>query len=140
MDFSTISGVTDYTNSLASATNTDKLTDKVKNAQSDEELLDACKEFETYLWEQVVKSMKNTTTLLGGDSSNSQIVDYFMDTAITDVSEKLTEQNLGPGSLAQQMYEQMKRTSRMDAKTLFEQAGKQQEELDAAQEESGTKL
>ena len=31
------------------------------SAKSDEEMLDACKEFESYLWEQVLKSMKSAS-------------------------------------------------------------------------------
>lgn len=106
-----ISGMTDYVSKVASGKNTSELTNKVNSAQTDEELMEACKEFETYLWEQVVKSMKSTANLFGEeeDGSNSQMVDYFMDTAITEISEQMTEKSLGPNSLAQQMYEQMKR-------------------------------
>lgn len=106
-----ISGMTDYVSKVASGKNTSELTNKVNSAQTDEELMKACKEFETYLWEQVVKSMKSTANLFGEeeDGSNSQMVDYFMDTAITEISEQMTEKSLGPNSLAQQMYEQMKR-------------------------------
>ena len=106
-----ISGMTDYVSKVASGKNTSELTNKVNSAQTDEELMEACKEFETYLWEQVVKSMKSTANLFGEeeDGSNSQMVDYFMATAITEISEQMTEKSLGPNSLAPQMYEQMKR-------------------------------
>ena len=127
MDFSDISNLTNYAGSMATDTNSSVLSNKVNNAQTDEELMDACKEFEVYLWEQVVKSMKETTSLFGEDSSNSQMVDYFMDTAITEMAEQLTEQTKGPGSLAQQMYEQMKRNNVISAETLMEQM-KQSEE------------
>lgn len=121
MDFSDISNLTNYAGSMATNTNSSVLSNKVNNARTDEELMDACKEFEVYLWEQVVKSMKETTNLFGEDSSNSQMVDYFMDTAITEMAEQLTEQTKGPGSLAQQMYEQMKRNNVISAETLMEQ-------------------
>ena len=60
MDITNISAMTEYTSSLAAAQNTDKLKSSAKAAQTDEEMMDACKEFETYLWEQVIKSMKKS--------------------------------------------------------------------------------
>ena len=112
MDMLNINSITDYASRIASDTNYGKLTDKAKNASDDKELMDACKEFENYLWEQVLKSMKSTVNFTGTeDSSASQTVEYFMDTAVSDVAKKLTDSNMGPNSLAQQMYEQMKRNT-----------------------------
>ena len=73
---------------------------------SDEELMDVCKEFETYFVEMVMKevekSMKSET-----DSSSSQYVDLYKDQVRTQLAETFCEQtDLG---FAQQMYEQMKR-------------------------------
>ena len=110
MDIGNISNLTDYTASLASAQNAQKLSSNAQAAQSDEEMLDACKEFETYLWEQVIKSMKSASEVFS-DSEKSPQVDYFMDTAITKTAEQMTEQSLGSNSLAMQMFEQMKRNS-----------------------------
>lgn len=110
MDFGNISNLTDYSASLASTQNAQKLGDSAKAAQSDEEMLDACKAFETYLWEQVIKSMKSASEVFS-DGEKSPQVDYFMDTAITKTAEQMTDQNLGSNSLAMQMFEQMKRNS-----------------------------
>ena len=110
MDMGSISNLTDYTASLASARNAQKLSGNAQAAQSDEEMLDACKEFETYLWEQVIKSMKSASEVFS-DGEKSPQVDYFMDTAITKTAEQMTEQSLGSNSLAMQMYEQMKRNA-----------------------------
>lgn len=122
MDMLNINSITDYASRVASDTNTQKLTDKAKNAGSDEELMDACKEFENYLWEQVLKSMKSTVNFAGTEgSSQAQTVEYFMDSAISDVATKLTDQNLGPNSLATKMYEQMKRTNTIDVETLLKE-------------------
>ena len=110
MDFSAgITGYTDYASQLATKATSQQMTDKAKSAQTDDELLEACKEFESYLWEQVIKSMKSTISITGEDSSSSQMTDMFMDTAISDVAKELTNQSLGSNSLAMQMYEQMKR-------------------------------
>ncbi|MBO6208559.1 MAG: hypothetical protein J6O73_16755 [Lachnospiraceae bacterium] len=110
MDFGNISNLTDYTASMASAQNAQKLSSNAQAAKTDEEMLDACKEFETYLWEQVIKSMKSASEVFS-DGEKSPQVDYFMDTAITKTAEQMTEQSLGSNSLAMQMYEQMKRNS-----------------------------
>jgi flagellar protein FlgJ len=77
--------------------------------KSDEELMEVCKEFESYLLEQVFKEMEKTSSIFGDDedSSSSQMVDYFKDTTIAELASESTEQNsLG---LAQTLYEQMKR-------------------------------
>ena len=72
---------------------------------TDDELMDACKEFEAYFMEQVMKEMIKTTKLDGEDESSNTMVDYFKDTAIADLAKESTEQNsLG---LAQMLYEQM---------------------------------
>lgn len=122
MDIAGIGGYKDYASQLASRVDSQEMTNKAKNAQTDEELLEACKEFENYLWEQVIKSMKATVNITGeDDSSSSKMVDTFMDTAISDFAKSLTDQNLGPNSLAMQMYEQMKRNQTIDVETLLAQ-------------------
>ncbi len=126
MDITNISAMNEYTRSLASAQNTDKLRSDAKSAQTDEEMLNACKEFETYLWEQVIKSMKKSSEVFSGEKQD-QTVDYFMDSVITDTARKMTEQTMGSNSLAMQMYEQMKRNA----------GGLTLEEIEAKQAASG---
>ena len=97
-------------NSVASsaADSTDK-TEEEKKAQSDQ-LMGACKQFESYLWEQVYKEMKKTSITFGDDSSSDygmNMVNLFMDSTIEEISsESVTE---GPNSLAQSLYDQLKR-------------------------------
>ncbi|MBR6256200.1 MAG: hypothetical protein IKR23_02375 [Lachnospiraceae bacterium] len=126
MDITNISAMTDYASSLASAQNTDKLKSNAKSAQTDDEMLNACKEFETYLWEQVIKSMKKSAEVFS-DGEEDQTVGYFMDTAITETARQMTEQTMGSNSLAMQMYEQMKRNA----------GGLTLEEIEAKQAASG---
>ncbi len=78
---------------------------------SSEKLMTACKQFEAYLWEQVYKEMKKSSTTFGDDSSSNDygmgMVNLFMDNAIEKVSsESVTS---GPNSLAQTLYDQLKR-------------------------------
>ena len=118
MDIGNISNLTDYSASLASAQNAQKLSGNAQAAKTDDEMLDACKEFETYLWEQVIKSMKSASEVFSDGEKNQQ-VDYFMDTAITKTAEQMTEQSLGSNSLAMQMYEQMKRNSGLTVEEIL---------------------
>lgn len=121
MDTLNINSLTNYASNLAASSATEEMKNKASSAQTDEELMEACKQFESYLWEQVVKSMKSTVNIMGEseDSANSQMTDYFMDGAISDVASSLTESNMGANSLAQQMYDQMKRYNTIDVEALL---------------------
>ncbi len=78
------------------------------NNATDDELMDACKEFETYFTEQVFKAMEKMIPESESTSaSNSQLKDYYKEQIIKEYAEASTEgQGLG---IAQMMYEQMKR-------------------------------
>lgn len=75
---------------------------------SDDELLDACKEFEAYFLEQMFKEMMKTIPESEeGSSYTSSLMDYYKDNMVQEIASSSTEQNsLG---LAQMLYEQMKR-------------------------------
>lgn len=111
MDLSSLSNY--YTSianqTSASANSISSLTDEEMKEKSDDELMEVCKEFESYLLEQVFKEMEKTSSIFGEDEdeSSSQMVDYFKDTTIAELASQSTEQN-GLG-LAQTLYEQMKR-------------------------------
>lgn len=76
--------------------------------QEDDALFDACKQFEAYLWEQVYKEMQKTVDIFSDDEDGyaSQMVDYFKDSVIQQISEQTATQ--GSNSLAQMLYEQAK--------------------------------
>lgn len=74
---------------------------------SDEELMDVCKQFESYFLEQVFKEMQKTVPKSDEDSSSASLVDYFQDITIQELTAQSTETNsLG---IAKSLYEQMKR-------------------------------
>ena len=88
---------------------------KLKNAanadhsnSTDDELMDVCKQFESYFLEQVFKQMAKTVNISeSSDKSTSNLVDFFKDNTIQELASQSTESNsLG---LAQMLYEQMKR-------------------------------
>lgn len=75
---------------------------------TDEELMDACKQFEAYFLEQMFKEMMKTIPESDTTSSYaSNLMDYYKDNMIQEIASTSTEQNsLG---LAQMLFEQMKR-------------------------------
>lgn len=112
-----ITGLSDYTNYMVEANSdtTEELKNKINQAAEadDEELLEVCKEFESYLWEQVLKGMEKTAKIFGDDSEEEgyagNMVDVFKDTALQEIAKEVTADTEGPNSLAQILYEQMKR-------------------------------
>ena len=103
-DYLTNTAQNSKANSITSKTDTD-----YSNA-SDEELMDVCKEFESYFLEQIFDVMIDTTKLFSDDEEDSyagKMVDYFKDMAVQELSTQATEQN-GIG-IAKTLYEQMKR-------------------------------
>ena len=86
MDVSGLSSLnTDYLTSTAT-TSSSKLTSNLKtdySTASDDELMDACKQFESYFMEQVYKEMEKTVPKSEDSTgSNATLVDYYKDTMI----------------------------------------------------------
>lgn len=78
------------------------------NSASEEELMEACKEFEAYFLEQMFKEMMKTVPKNDNEDPTTQrLVDYFKDNTVQQIAKESTESNsLG---LAQMLFEQMKR-------------------------------
>jgi len=112
-----ISSLTDYASSLLNNAQSTSNVNSIKNSvnsvnanSTDDELLDACKQFESYLWEQILKEVDKSVNLFGMESTGSyasNMVDTFSDTLIQDLSEKLTSGK--ENTLAMTLYEQPKR-------------------------------
>ncbi len=110
MDIGNISGM--YSDIL-SANNQSftKLENKLNTDMTqatDEELMDACKQFEAYFVEQMFKSMMKTVPKNEEMSaSTTTLTDFYKDEMLRELAADSTETNsLG---LAQTLYEQMKR-------------------------------
>lgn len=111
MDISGISSM--YNDIYASASN--QTASKLENelgkdysTATDEELMDACKQFEAYFLEQVFREMMKTVPESESSSgSTGSMLDYYKDEMVKNIAADSTEQN-GLG-LAQMLYEQMKR-------------------------------
>lgn len=110
MDLSSLSSVySQYTDTMKTSAETEKLTNRIKQSAdaTDDELMEVCKEFEAYFMEQVYKEMLKTIPK-SDDSSSSMLVDYFKDTAISEIASQSVDGGNGVG-LAQSLYEQMRR-------------------------------
>ena len=115
----------------------DSMKNKDFSKATDEELMDACKEFEAYFMEMVMKEMTKNIHLTGenADAGSSTLVDFYKDQTISKLATQSTEQNsLG---LAQQMYEQMKREGNALTadEILARKAAEAQEKKETAPEE-----
>ena len=93
--------------------NASALSSKLKQANAseatDEELLDACKEFESYLIEQVMKQVQDSIPKSDEEKDNKYL-DYFGDMMLHEYASVLTEQ--GDLGIAQKLYESMKNNAR----------------------------
>ena len=93
----------------ASAAKAEKLSSSLSNIEkgtaTDEELMEACKEFETYLVEQVIKNTRSA--MLEDEDSQGDYMKMFGDKLNQSYAEMITETgNLG---IAKMLYESMKR-------------------------------
>ena len=95
----------------ASNLNTSKITNKLESKlksdlvnSGDEELMDVCKNFESYFVEQMFKEMKKTVP---NNEADNEYLSYFGDMLNQEYAENVTDSgNMG---IAQMLYESMKR-------------------------------
>lgn len=88
----------------------DSLKERLNNINnaSDEELMEACKSFEAYMLEQVMKQMRKTVTL-DEDEDKNPYLEQFEDLLYEEYAKNaVKEQGIG---IAQMLYESMKRNS-----------------------------
>ena len=110
MDIGNISGM--YSDILnANNQSTTRLENKLNTDMTratDDELMDACKQFEAYFVEQMFKEMMKTVPKSEETTSyGSNLTEYMKDNLLQEIAADSTEGNsLG---LAQMLYEQMKR-------------------------------
>lgn len=121
MDINT-SLYTDYlsSNYTSSTTNNiNKMSDADMSSKSDDELMNACKEFETYFIEQVFKEMKKSVHFTDSqDPADSTLVDYYTDELVREYASAAADQS--ENGLAKMLYEQMKRNYSIDEVNAIE--------------------
>lgn len=111
MDISSITSTYNDIYASASGQSASKLEGQLQSdytSATDDELMDACKQFEAYFLEQMFKEMLKTIPESEESSgSTGTLVDYYKDQMVQSLATDSTEQN-GLG-LAQTLYKQMKR-------------------------------
>lgn len=102
----------DTVSSMASANN---LTSQINDAETDEEMLSACEDFEVYLVQKMFQSMEESTKLFSDDEDEegSEYLDMFSDHMYQAIAENMIASGNGLG-IAQMLYESMTRTSTGD--------------------------
>ena len=103
------------TNALENKLNSVSVKDAEQTQEEAEaELLEACKQFEAYLWEKVLKGMEKTAKMFSDDEDEEgyagNMVGVFQDTFVQEMASQVTSESQGANSLAQTLFEQMKRT------------------------------
>ncbi len=91
----------------------DRLTNKIQDADTDEETLDACKQFEAYMIQQMFKTMEETAKVFSDDEdddSSGQYVDMFSDNYLQEISERMVNSGQGFG-IAEQLYKSIQNNS-----------------------------
>lgn len=114
MDIGGISSMySDITATQAESRRLEKMKADWKESQKgsdDEQLLDVCKQFESYFLEQVFKEMQKTVPETEYSfQATGTMVDYYKDQMVQEIASMSTEKD-GLG-LAQTLYEQLKRNS-----------------------------
>lgn len=84
-----------------------KLTGMRQETATDEEMMEVCKEFESYLVEQVMKRMKDAMT--DSEEEENEYLSYFGDMMYQEYAKTIAQN--GELGLAQQLYESMKRNT-----------------------------
>ena len=111
-----------YTSDAASSAKAEKLKSSISNTDrtsKEEELMDVCKQFEAYFMEQVMKQaynafLPNDSLTTGGDAASNQMMSYYKDELIKEYAKGMSDQS-GDNSLANMLYQQMKRNYGIDA-------------------------
>ena len=91
-----------------------KSLNQVSSDTSEDELMQVCKDFESYFVEEIIKEVKKNLLPEDDDkdASLSTMTDYTMDFAVDKVADEIIDQ--GGGNFTQSLYEQMKRNYNID--------------------------
>lgn len=112
-----ISSLVDNTKTNAAASGATSLSSSLSGLSkdsTDEELLQVCKDFESYFVEEVLKEVKENMTMEDEDEDSSlqTLTDFHMDSAIELIADEVVDDVCG--NFTQQLYEQMKRNYGID--------------------------
>ena len=68
-----------------------KMTSQIQDAETDEEMLDACKQFESYLVQQMFKSMEESAKVFSDDDedNSNDYVNMFQDNYLSAIADQM---------------------------------------------------
>lgn len=91
---------------------TNKLANTIEGAQSDDEMMSACKEFEVYLLQKMFQTMEETAKVFSDDEEDEggEYTEMFNDQMYEAIAENMVESGNGLG-IAQTLYESMARNA-----------------------------
>ena len=78
------------------------------STEADEEMLDACKQFESYLVQQMFKSMEESAKVFSDDDedNSNDYVNMFQDNYLSAIADQMVNSGQGLG-IADKLYESM---------------------------------
>lgn len=96
----------------AGTVSADKVTGQIKSASTDDETLDACRQFESYMIQQMYKNMQEASKALTededeDDGGGSAYLDMFSDNFIEKIADNMVNSGQGLG-IAEKLYESIK--------------------------------
>lgn len=91
-----------------------KLTGQIQGADTDDEMMEACEQFEAYMIQQIFKNMQETAKIFSDDEEendiSNQYLDVFNDTYLENIANTMMKNGQGLG-LAKQLYDSIQLNS-----------------------------
>lgn len=114
MAVSSILGDTYLTNYSTTASDavSEQLTSQIQSAETDEETLEACQQFEAYMIQQMFKTMQETAKVFSDDEDDdsNDYVSMFEDNYLSAIAEQMINSGQGLG-IAEQLYESIQKNN-----------------------------
>ncbi len=106
--------LTNYSAEVADSS-ASRLTTMIQDADTDDEVMEACEQFEAYMIQQIFKNMQETAKIFSDDdeeedSTSSQYLDVFNDTYLEDIANTMMDNGQSLG-LAKQLYDSIQMNS-----------------------------
>lgn len=109
----------DTLNGMASA---GKLTNSIQGAQSEDEMMAACEQFEVYLLQKMFETMEKTAKVFSDedDEDDNDYMNMFSDQMYQAVAQNMVDSGQGLG-IAQTLYESMARNAGISTAAVTEE-------------------
>ncbi len=105
---------------LSQTASMNKLTNQINGAETDEEMMSACEEFEVYLLQKMFQSMEESAKIFSEEEEEgNEYVDMFSDNMYQAMAENMVSSGQGLG-IAQTLYESMARNGAVTIPTESE--------------------